>query len=145
MRKYFLLIFIFISVSNYAKDNLVFDDYLEIIEKKKENKYLAGDYKLYIDGKTYDMRIKVRCNKPKVVISLHDKKVSSKFSLKKNVISITINENDIYIQLVGKILNATGAMGGIAFDSNGKKSEWSAAKIVKESKSKNKSSTKKTN
>lgn len=143
MKKYFLLIFVFISMADYAKEYSLFNPFLEILERNKENEYLAGDYKLYIDGKTYDMKISVRCNKPKAIIKFNNEKISSKFSLKKNIISIKLNEENIYIKLIGKVLNATGAMGGVAYNSNGKRSEWSAAKIIKEVRSKTKGVKKK--
>ena len=130
MKKYFFLLFIIISVNDPVKGSVLEYHNLESLKEKKDHENLAGDYKLFVDGVTYDMKISIRCNKPKARITLNDRKISSKFSMKKNVITISLNRETIYVKLVGKTLNATGTMGGVAIDSNGKQSEWSAAKLI---------------
>lgn len=130
--------------ANNKSVNLPIANKVYSLIKKQDYKHLEGNYSLFIDGKNYGMEIKIKCNKPKAIIKFKGEKISSKFILKNNIITICITKDETYLKLIGKILNAAGAMEGVAYDSKGNKSNWSAAKLITESRSKNKSS-KKTN
>jgi hypothetical protein len=142
MRKYILFLLITTSINSYAKINYANEFNFKIIKTKHDHKNLAGVYQLYADGKTYNMEIFVRCNKLKAKIKFGNKKISSKFLFKKNVITITLHKEDVYVKLVGKVLNSAGAMAGVSIDSNGKQSEWSAARLIKDTRSNVKTSKK---
>lgn len=123
-------------------NNLFFEETHSIL--KNDNSHLAGEYSLFVNGKTYEMKIVVKCNKPKATIKFNGTKLSSTFSFKKNIINISINNDGILVRCIGKILNKAGAMSGSSIDSNGNQSNWSAAKIIIDNRSKRKSSKKNT-
>ncbi|MDG2152195.1 MAG: amidohydrolase family protein [Polaribacter sp.] len=94
-------------------------------------KNLSGSYKLYVNNKNYDLSISGKGVNQKASIKEGEKLVKSIFSYKDNWISITINENNEYIRLLGQTINSSNVMKGTAYDSAGNESFWSASKIFK--------------
>ena len=91
-------------------------------------KDITGDYMLYVNNKNYDMSIKGSGAKQNATIKLGDKKVKAKFSFKDDWIQITLNEDDGYTRMMGKVLNASNVMQGTAYDTQGNETTWSASK-----------------
>lgn len=140
---FFLLNFIFvISNTMFCKN---FDEKiklhrhsnLSLLQISQQYELLEGNYTLLIEKKNYAMRITITRNQPNATITYHNTKVLSEFSLKKGVVTITITENNIQKKLIGKLINSAGVMQGVAYDTNGKKSIWSAAKLIAENRAKN--------
>ncbi|WP_299665313.1 amidohydrolase family protein [uncultured Polaribacter sp.] len=94
-------------------------------------KDLTGTYMLYVNNKNYDLTISGKGAKQTAAIKLDSAKVKSKFSFKDDWISITLNENNGYTRMMGKIINASNVMQGTAFDTQGNETAWSASKKVK--------------
>ncbi|SDU05564.1 Imidazolonepropionase [Polaribacter sp. Hel1_33_78] len=94
-------------------------------------KDITGDYLLYVNNKNYGLSISGKGAKQTGVIKIGDKKIKSKFSFKNNWISITLNDEANFTRMLGKIINASNVMEGDAFDTEGRKSFWSASKQVK--------------
>ena len=103
---------------------------------------ITGSYMLYVNNKNYDLTISGKGAKQSGSIKLGDKKIKSKFSFKDNWIEITLNEENGYTRMIGKIINAANAMQGTAFDILGNETSWSASKVVKKDAKKKKSSKK---
>ena len=94
-------------------------------------KDITGSYMLYANNKNYDLEITGKGAKQTGAIKLGDKKLKSKFSYDDNWISITLNDDDNFTRMLGKVINDANAMQGDAFDAEGKKSSWSASIQVK--------------
>ena len=103
---------------------------------------ITGSYMLYVHNKNYDLTISGKGAKQSGSIKLGDKKIKSKFSFKDDWIEITLNEENGYTRMIGKIINAANAMQGTAFDILGNETSWSASKVVKKDAKKKKSSKK---
>ena len=103
---------------------------------------ITGSYMLYVHNKNYDLTISGKGDKQSGSIKLSDKKIKSKFSFKDDWIEITLNEENGYTRMIGKIINAANAMQGTAFDILGNETSWSASKVVKKDAKKKKSSKK---
>ena len=103
---------------------------------------ITGSYMLYVNNKNYDLTISGKGAKQSGSIKLGDKKIKSKFSFKDDWIEITLNEENGYTRMIGKIINAANAMQGTAFDILGNETSWSASKVVKKDAKKKKSSKK---
>ena len=103
---------------------------------------ITGSYMLYVNNKNYDLTISGKGDKQSGSIKLSDKKIKSKFSFKDDWIEITLNEENGYTRMIGKIINAANAMQGTAFDILGNETSWSASKVVKKDAKKKKSSKK---
>jgi imidazolonepropionase-like amidohydrolase len=84
-----------------------------------------------VNNKNYGLSISGKGAKQTGVIKIGDKKIKSKFSFKNNWISITLNDEANFTRMLGKIINASNVMEGDAFDTEGRKSFWSASKQVK--------------
>jgi imidazolonepropionase-like amidohydrolase len=104
-------------------------------------KDITGDYMLYVNKVNYDLSITGKGAKQTASIKIGDKKIKSKFSYKDDWVSITLNEDNNFTRLLGKIINASNVMQGDAFDTQGNKTIWSASKKFK--KEAKKTSTKK--
>lgn len=135
----FLLLLVFlikpnISYAKSAKDSVVFYNYTLFCKTKKNKeqdlKLLEGYYSLFVNGKTYRMQIKVHCNKPKAKIKFKKNYTPVKFTFKNNIVMISSKKSDIFLKLIGKIVNKAGAMQGVAYDNNGNKGVWTAAKLI---------------
>ena len=100
---------------------------------------ITGSYMLYVHNKNYDLTISGKGAKQSGSIKLSDKKIKSKFSFKDDWIEITLNEENGYTRMIGKIINAANAMQGTAFDILGNETSWSASKVVKKDAKKKKS------
>ncbi|WP_438988417.1 amidohydrolase family protein [Polaribacter sp.] len=100
---------------------------------------ITGSYMLYVNNKNYDLTISGKGAKQSGSIKLSDKKIKSKFSFKDDWIEITLNEENGYTRMIGKIINAANAMQGTAFDILGNETSWSASKVVKKDAKKKKS------
>jgi imidazolonepropionase-like amidohydrolase len=94
-------------------------------------KDITGNYMLYVNGINYDLAITGKGSKQTATIKLGDKKLKAKFSYSDDWVSITLNDNDNFTRMLGKIINDANAMQGDAFDAEGKKSSWSASIQVK--------------
>ena len=103
---------------------------------------ITGSYMLYVNNKNYDLTISGKGAKQSGSIKLGDKKIKSKFSFKDDWIEITLNEENGYTRMIGKIINAANAMQGTAFDILGNETSWSVSKVVKKDAKKKKSSKK---
>jgi imidazolonepropionase-like amidohydrolase len=95
-------------------------------------KDISGDYMLYVNNRNYVLSITGKGAKQTGVIKFGDKKIKSKFSYKDDWVSITLNDDNNFTRMLGKILNASNVMQGDAFNTEGTKSSWSASKKVKE-------------
>ena len=100
-------------------------------------KDITGNYMLVVNNKNYDLNISGKGNKQSGTIKLDSNTVKSKFSFKNDWVSITLNEDNGYTRMMGKIINSAGLIQGTAYDSEANETYWSASKIVvKEEKSK---------
>ncbi|WP_208889403.1 amidohydrolase family protein [Polaribacter sejongensis] len=100
-------------------------------------KDITGDYMLSVNNKNYDLSITGKGAKQTGTIKIDDKKIKSKFSYNDDWVSITLNDDEHFTRMLGKIVNASNVMQGDAFDTEGNKSYWSASKkIQKEEESK---------
>ncbi|MDB4199024.1 amidohydrolase family protein, partial [Polaribacter sp.] len=100
---------------------------------------ITGNYMLYVNAQNYDLTITGKGAKQTAVVKMGDKKINAKFSFINQWISITLNEDNVYTRMLGKVLNASNVMQGTAYDTKGNETTWSASKKVK------KDSTKKEN
>jgi imidazolonepropionase-like amidohydrolase len=89
---------------------------------------ISGTYVLNVNDKNYDLVIKGTGDKQTGTIKLGDKTLKSKFSYSNDWVSITLNDDDDFTRMLGKIINDTNEMQGDAFDALGKKTLWSANK-----------------
>ena len=96
-------------------------------------KDITGDYMLSVNNKNYNLSITGKGAKQTGTIKVGDKKIKSKFSYTDDWISITLNEDDHFTRMLGKIVNASNVMQGDAFDTEGNKTYWSASKKVQKS------------
>ncbi|MGB1042366.1 MAG: amidohydrolase family protein [Tenacibaculum sp.] len=94
------------------------------IINSSEVKDLTGTYDLAVNGKNYTMTISGKGDKQKATIKSGDKKVSSKFSFKDNWITITLREGDNFTRLSTSVESKN--LKGLAIDTNGNESEWTA-------------------
>ncbi|TYP99203.1 imidazolonepropionase-like amidohydrolase [Tenacibaculum adriaticum] len=104
----------------------------------KDIKDLTGDYMVAVNGKTYDLTISGKGDKQKGSVKFGEKKLKSDFSFKDDWVQLTINDNDQFLRLAGKIINASNAMQGAGKDNLGNDISWSASKKVKKSDDKKK-------
>ena len=105
-------------------------------------KDITGNYTLSVNAKNYDVTITGKGAKQTAALKMGDKKVSAKFSFTNEWISITLNEDNVYTRMIGKVINASNVMEGTAYDTLGNETRWSASKVVKKD-SKKKDSKKK--
>ena len=105
-------------------------------------KDITGNYTLSVNAKNYDVTITGKGSKQTAALKMGDKKVSAKFSFTNEWISITLNEDNVYTRMIGKVINASNVMEGTAYDTLGNETRWSASKVVKKD-SKKKDSKKK--
>ena len=105
-------------------------------------KAITGNYTLSVNAKNYDVTITGKGSKQTAALKMGDKKVSAKFSFTNEWISITLNEDNVYTRMIGKVINASNVMEGTAYDTLGNETRWSASKVVKKD-SKKKDSKKK--
>jgi imidazolonepropionase-like amidohydrolase len=94
-------------------------------------KDITGNYMLYVNNVNYDLAITGKGAKQTGAIKFGDKKLKSKFSYSDGWVSITLNDEDNFTRMLGKVINDANAMQGDAFDAEGKKSSWSASIQVK--------------
>ncbi|PQJ81988.1 amidohydrolase [Polaribacter glomeratus] len=94
-------------------------------------KDITGNYMLYVNNINYDLAITGKGSKQTATIKLGDKKLKAKFSYSDDWISITLNDDDNFTRMLGKVINDANAIQGDAFDAEGKKSSWSASIQVK--------------
>ena len=106
-------------------------------------KDLTGTYMLNVNNKDYDLTISGKGAKQTGSIKIDDEKVKSKFSFKDDWISITLNEDSGYTRMMGKVINASNAMQGTAYDTEENDTYWSASKRVRKDEKKEKSKKKK--
>jgi imidazolonepropionase-like amidohydrolase len=100
-------------------------------------KDITGNYMLSVNNKNYDLTISGKGAKQTAALKMGDEKVKSKFSYKEDWISITLNEDNVYTRMLGKIINASNVMQGTAFDTQGNETSWSASiQVKKDSKKK---------
>ncbi|WP_341220610.1 amidohydrolase family protein [Polaribacter atrinae] len=98
-------------------------------------KDITGDYMLSVNNKNYDLSITGKGAKQTGTIKVGDKKITSKFSYSDDWISITLNEDNNFTRMLGKIVNPSNLMQGDAFDTEGNKTYWSASKKIQKSES----------
>lgn len=91
---------------------------------------ITGDYMLYVNNKNYDMTISGSGEKQTASLKMGDDKVKSTFSFGDDWVQITLNEDDGYTRMVGKIVNESNVMQGTAYDTEGNETSWSASKKV---------------
>ena len=106
-------------------------------------KDITGNYTLNVNNKTYNLTVSGKGAAQKGAIKLGDKKVKSKFSFKDDWVTITLNEENGFTRMLGKVTSNSNLINGNAFDTKGNKSSWSA--IKKETKKEGKKSSKNTN
>ena len=104
---------------------------------------ITGTYMLNVNTKNYDLTISGKGAKQTGSIKIDDEKVKSKFSFKDDWISITLNEDSGYTRMMGKVINASNAMQGTAYDTEENDSYWSASIKVRKDEKKEKSKKKK--
>ncbi|MFT6066214.1 MAG: imidazolonepropionase-like amidohydrolase [Polaribacter sp.] len=104
---------------------------------------ITGTYMLNVNNKNYDLTIAGKGAKQTGSIKIDDEKVKSKFSFKDDWISITLNEDSGYTRMMGKVINASNAMQGTAYDTEENDTYWSASKKVRKDEIKEKSKKKK--
>ena len=104
---------------------------------------ISGTYMLNVNNKNYDLTIAGKGAKQTGSIKIDDEKVKSKFSFKDDWISITLNEGSGYTRMMGKVINASNAMQGTAYDTEENDTYWSASKKVRKDEKKEKSKKKK--
>ncbi|WP_405604821.1 amidohydrolase family protein [Polaribacter sp. Asnod1-A03] len=105
-------------------------------------KDITGNYMLTVNGENYDLSITGKGAKQTGTIKKGDKKVTSKFSFSDDWVTITLNEDNKFTRMLGKIVNDSNLMQGDAFDTKGDKTSWSASKKVAATTSKGKPSKK---
>ncbi|PKH52101.1 amidohydrolase [Tenacibaculum sp. Bg11-29] len=106
-------------------------------------KDLSGEYILAVNAETYTMSISGKGTKQKTSIKKGDKKVSSKFSLKDNWITITLRDGDKFTRLSGIVESKN--LKGTATNNNGDETDWTATfKSKKEDKKEDKKKDKNT-
>ncbi|MGJ8759264.1 MAG: amidohydrolase family protein [Polaribacter sp.] len=93
-------------------------------------KDITGDYMLSVNNKNYNLSITGKGAKQTGTIKIDDKKIKSKFSYSDDWVSITLNDDEHFTRMLGKIVNASNIMQGDAFDTEGNKTYWSASKKV---------------
>ncbi|MCG1037626.1 amidohydrolase family protein [Polaribacter sargassicola] len=93
-------------------------------------KDITGDYMLTVNDENYDLSITGKGAKQSGSIKKDGKKVNAKFSFADDWVTITLNEEDKYTRMLGKVINASNVMQGDAFDTKGDKTSWSASKKV---------------
>ncbi|WP_198943131.1 amidohydrolase family protein [Polaribacter tangerinus] len=92
---------------------------------------ITGNYMLNVNNKNYEVAITGKGAKQSAAVKLGDKKISSKFSFKDNWISLTLNEDSGYTRMMGQIVNEANVMQGVAYDTEGNETSWSASKKVR--------------
>ncbi|UAM99237.1 amidohydrolase family protein [Polaribacter litorisediminis] len=102
-------------------------------------KDITGTYMLYVNNKNYTLTISGKGAKQTGAIELGDKKVKASFSFKDDWISMTLNEESGYTRMMGKVINASNAMQGTAYDTEANETSWSASKKVVKKDTKEKS------
>jgi len=100
-------------------------------------KDITGEYMLSVNGKQYSMSVTGKGAKQTAAIQLGDQKIKSKFSFEDDWIAITLNEDSGYTRLLGQTINNASVLEGIAYDTEGNETSWSASKkVAKDSKKK---------
>ncbi|WP_405566535.1 amidohydrolase family protein [Polaribacter sp. Asnod6-C07] len=100
-------------------------------------KDITGTYMLSVNDKNYDLTISGKGAKQTGTVKMGDEKVKAKFSFKDDWVAITLTEKNSYTRMMGKIVNPSNVMQGIAYDTKGNETSWSASKkVVKEDKKK---------
>ncbi|WP_299052926.1 amidohydrolase family protein [uncultured Polaribacter sp.] len=108
-------------------------------------KDITGEYMLSVNGQNYSMSVSGKGAKQTAAIQLGDQKIKSKFSFKDDWIAITLNEDSGYTRLMGQTINNASVLEGIAYDTKGNETSWSASKkVAKDSEKKKQKETKQT-
>ncbi len=99
-------------------------------------KDLNGTYKLSTNGKIYNLTVSGKGDKQKGEVTSGDKKLKSDFSFKDSWIQLTINDNNQFLQLAGRINPDTNTLSGSGKDTSGNKVSWRAIKqsVLKDNK-----------
>ena len=91
-------------------------------------KDITGTYALKVNNKNYDLTISGKGAKQTGSIKSDGEKIKSKFSYKDDWVSINLNEKGIYTRMMGKTVNISKMLQGIAYDSKANETSWSASK-----------------
>lgn len=100
-------------------------------------KDISGTYSLSSNGKTYTLTITGKGKKQKGEIKKGDKKLKSNFSFTNNWIQLSINDDNSFLRLVGKV-DKNNTIGGTGEDNNGNAVTWTATKKPENDKKKSK-------
>jgi imidazolonepropionase-like amidohydrolase len=127
--------FIITSGEIFSEDTTLFENWVQgtkYVVNDKSLKDIRGDYDLSIESDTYKMKIDGKIASPKVEIKTKDdKKVSSKFSLSNNWITLLLKSKDTINpslnRLTGYIEN-TQNLTGKAILNDGREVQWKATK-----------------
>ncbi|WP_299683492.1 amidohydrolase family protein [uncultured Tenacibaculum sp.] len=102
---------------------------------------ITGNYSLTSNGKNYELLISGKGKKQKAEVKKGDKKLKSNFVFKDNWIQLSINDENEFLRLVGKIESNKDSFNGTGEDNSGNTVTWTATK--KETKSDKKKKGKK--
>jgi len=127
--------FIITSGEVFDEESILYENWVQgtkYVVNDATIKDIRGDYDLTIDNKIYKMKVEGKITNPKVEIKTIDhKKVSSKFSLTNNWITLIIKSKDTINpsinRLTGYVENASN-FSGKAILNDGKEVEWNAIK-----------------
>ncbi len=91
-------------------------------------KDITGEYTLNVSGNEYNMTISGKGSKQTATLKKGDQKVSSKFSFKDNWIQLTINDDNNFSRISGKVTEGNSNLNGTGVNNLGDSLTWSATK-----------------
>ena len=97
-------------------------------------KDIRGEYSLTLQGKTYDMTLSGKANKPKLKIKKDTLKISSKLRYKDHWMGIILTEDGKSKRLNAHVSNKTDLLQGEAILADGTVTTWSATKKTSDKK-----------
>ncbi len=100
---------------------------------------ITGNYTVSVNNMNYNLKISGSGTKQQGSFTNGDSKVKAKFQFKDNWISATLNDANGYTRLLGKVIEGKDNIEGIAYDTEGNESKWTATKLNSETSKKEKS------
>ena len=129
--------FIITSGDVFSEETLLYENWVQgtkYVVNDKNLKDIRGDYDLTIDSDTYKMKIDGKIASPKAEIKTKDdKKVSSKFSISKNWITLILKSKDTLSPSINRLtgyVENTEKFSGTAIFNDGKEVLWTATKTA---------------
>ncbi|AVR45926.1 amidohydrolase [Christiangramia fulva] len=127
--------FIITSGDYFDKETTLFENWVQgkrKILQSMDVTDITGDYNLSLNGKDYSLKISGEPIKPKVEVTMDDKKIGSKLTFENNWMNLLLSSPDTtkteFLRLVADVPSKTDRISGKAILPDGKETSFTAVK-----------------